>query len=337
MVLDEVLYSQNKIRLYEHVLDCLNVKLYYLQNKRVKSEFADAEQRIEIAKISHLIELQKGKLHHLYGEYNLQFDLLKSEFGEKSALENLMNDVKLIDAPAEVAICIVANSSFYETVYAIENLVANTKVPFKLYIYNLNPRLKTYFELLISHVCDCEIIDYTSDNENVTLGMIYNNFLEAASEKYGVIFPTNAVVNKNWLMELKYAYENYENSGCISIKQNVADLKLSALLFTGEEDEMKTVYVNRNNYFTDFVFFQFHKCVANGIGHFHISGLHGLEIAEWSFRWFASGMNNYFIKYQNAIRLKVTDNFLYPEIDKKTVSNFKQIANESLTVQKNEE
>jgi Fe-S cluster biosynthesis and repair protein YggX len=68
-----------KIQLFEEVLDCWNVKLFYLNNKRCNSEFLKNENRLEIIKASHRAELVKAKLHFLHGEYNLLIQLYLSE------------------------------------------------------------------------------------------------------------------------------------------------------------------------------------------------------------------------------------------------------------------
>ncbi len=79
MVLIEVEQLIKKIRLYEHVLDVMRVKLFYLQYKRESTEYKDNENRLEIIKVSHQIELQKAKLQFLNSEFNLRFEMLKSE------------------------------------------------------------------------------------------------------------------------------------------------------------------------------------------------------------------------------------------------------------------
>jgi hypothetical protein len=79
MVLAEVNKHIKKIHLYENVLDVMRVRLFYLQYKREKTEFKDNENRLEIIKVSHQIELQKSKLQFLNSEFNLRFEMLKSE------------------------------------------------------------------------------------------------------------------------------------------------------------------------------------------------------------------------------------------------------------------
>jgi hypothetical protein len=334
MVLDEIRILQNKIKLFEHVLDCLNVKLFYLQNKRSENEFIDNENRLEIIKVSHRVELQKGKLHFLYSEFTLQFEIFISENNGKSTLTT--KDIAPTQKTEPIAICIIINDNYRESIFAIENLIAKTRHPIKLYIFNFNPKAVTYLNFMISHICNYHIFHYDTFNcKNYSLGTIYNEFIESATEKFAVFFPTNLVVNENWLSELKFNYNGFEKSGCISIKENIEDLKLSSLLFQNgvSEDLLRTVYVDQKNFFKDFLFVELSK--AKEVGKFiETEDLKGLELSEWSFRFFANGYNNYYIKYENAIRLKLADEFLYPQLSKQIAKRFTEIANKSLTIEK---
>lgn len=337
MVLAEIERIRTKIKLYEHVLDCLNVKLFYLQNKRSESEFKDNESRLEIIKVSHQIELQKGKLHFLYSEFTLQFELFIAEDNDQKHLNKEHLYVKA--APDAVAICIVINENFKQSIFALENLIAKTTHPIYLYIFNFNAKAVSYLNYMISHVCKYHIFHYEDEDPlKVSLGTIYNKFISKATEKYGVFFPTNAIVNENWLTELKFNYEAFDKSGCISIKENITDLKLSSLLFQigVTEDELKTVYVDTKNFFKDFLFVELSK--AKEVGEFQENkNIRGLELAEWSFRFFAYGYNNYYLKYENAIRLKVEDKLLYPPMSKSVAKLFNEIANKTLTIEKTTE
>lgn len=81
MVLTEIKRLQDKIKVYEYLLDCLNVKLFYLTSKRSHNEFHDNENRIQVARTSHMIEIQKAKLYFLHGEFKLMTEMLKEEHG----------------------------------------------------------------------------------------------------------------------------------------------------------------------------------------------------------------------------------------------------------------
>ena len=63
------------------------------------------------------------------------------------------------------------------------------------------------------------------------------------------------------------------------------------------------------------------------------NNLKGLEIAEWTFRWFAKGYSNYYLKYESVIRLKTEDDLLKPKITRKTTDSFKKLVNSQLTIE----
>jgi|TARA_R110000803_G_scaffold25320_2_gene60493 hypothetical protein len=78
----EVINILKKINLYENILDCLNVKFFYLESKKTENEFEENNNRLEKIKTSHQIEIQKGKLAFLHSEWALNFELLKEESNE---------------------------------------------------------------------------------------------------------------------------------------------------------------------------------------------------------------------------------------------------------------
>ena len=57
-------------------------------------------------------------------------------------------------------------------------------------------------------------------------------------------------------------------------------------------------------------------------------------MSEWTFRFFAKGYSNYYLTYNNVVRLKTTDETLNPEISNEAKKLFRTIANSSLTIKK---
>jgi hypothetical protein len=68
-----------KISFNEYILDCLNVRLFYLQNKNEPSEFLDNENKMEVLKITYQIEKIKRKLAQLNSEFIIQFEIDKQQ------------------------------------------------------------------------------------------------------------------------------------------------------------------------------------------------------------------------------------------------------------------
>jgi hypothetical protein len=236
----------------------------------------------------------------------------------------------------KISVCVLVNDNFFETNFCLQNLIEKTNVPFSLHVYCFQNFIETKNEITSGLHDNDNFKNYVSVNGITSLSYAYNDFLNNCNTEYAVIVPSNVIVNNNWLQELKYSYINFENSGCISIKENSENLKLSSKLFVNtrlEEDQMKTVYVDDKNFFKDFVFFNTQK--AKEIGNFIEDPiLNGLQMSEWTFRFFAKGYSNFYLTYNNVVRLKTTDNILNPEISNEAKKLFRTIANSSLTIKK---
>ena len=236
----------------------------------------------------------------------------------------------------EISICLLVNDNSFEASFCLRNLIEKTNLPFNLKVYYFKKDDNLHISLSKGlHEYD-NLKSYSSIKCLKSISYAYNDFLNNCTTKYAVIVPSNVIVNDNWLHELKYAHINFENSGCVSIKENSENLKLTSKLFSNsisEEDQMKTVYVDDKNFFKDFVFFETKK--AKEMGFFNEDTLlNGLEMSEWTFRFFAKGYSNFYINYNNVVRLKTTDSILNPEISNEAKKLFKSIANSSLTIKK---
>jgi hypothetical protein len=237
-----------------------------------------------------------------------------------------------------ISICIVVNENEYETIFCIKNLIENTNIPFTLDIYYLKYSVKVEDTIKSSILTNTNCRNYYNlkvSSWNKNLAFCYNHFLHTCNTEYAVIVPSNVIVNFGWLSELQFNYKNFDKSGCISIKTNSENLNLTSLLFNNLDldEQMRTVYVDNKNFFNDFIFFSIDKFKEIGVVNETLSGL---ELAEWSFRLFSKGYFNYYIKYQNIIRLSINDEILNPTISKNILNNFKKIANAHLTIEKYE-
>lgn len=77
MVLSELNNLLKSIEYLERLLDCFNVKLFYLNNKTFKSEYDENENKIEIIKTKREILITKTKLQNLTSDIMVNFELLK--------------------------------------------------------------------------------------------------------------------------------------------------------------------------------------------------------------------------------------------------------------------
>jgi len=83
VVLVEIKNLLKDIEYLERLLDCFNVKLFYLNNKKFNCEFDENENRIEIIKTKREILTAKSKLQKLNTDLILNFELLKESANGK--------------------------------------------------------------------------------------------------------------------------------------------------------------------------------------------------------------------------------------------------------------
>lgn len=228
-----------------------------------------------------------------------------------------------------VSICILLNENEFESKFCIENLVCNTDLNFELFVYLFKSN-ESVVEMLNSYSnSKNNFIALNTFNNNKSVTGAYNHFLNTTKNPYNVIVSSDIIVNKYWLINLKHSYKSIVKSGCISLKSNSDSLILSSKLDI--EDSLKTVWVSEQNLFNDLIFFSSDK--IKEIGYFN-EKLKGVEIAEWSFRFFANGYENYYLKYKNVIRLNCNDTLLKPKLSKEIKRSFVKILNNKLTVEK---
>ncbi len=237
-----------------------------------------------------------------------------------------------------ISVCVIVNENDFENKFCLKNLIDKTNFTFHLHVYSLG-NYEEIDEFLNSQSFNKfyqqkTIVNFSEENRKVST--CYNDFLKNCKTEYAVFLPSNCIVNDNWLTELRFNYESFEKSGCISIKSNSENLKLTSKVFFDStnkfnfDDQLRTVYVDDKNFFTDFAFFKTDK--VEEIGYLD-TNLQGLELAEWTFRWFAKGYANYYLKYESAIRLKTEDQLLKPKITKTTTDSFKKLVNAHLTIE----
>lgn len=171
-------------------------------------------------------------------------------------------------------------------------------------------------------------------DENHSYADYLNKWLGNLCEPFACLIYPNILVNENWLTELHHAYTGFENCGAIGIKFKSADLKLSTLLFASDiDDEMRGVYVTDSNFVENLIFFSKRKALA--IGKFDVNKkAQGIEIKDWTFRFFALGYNNFYIKYNNIIAITMDCKILNPQTSKSTLAYLRKKLNSLLTVKK---
>jgi hypothetical protein len=82
MILVEIKNLLKEIEYLERILDCYNVKLFYLNTKTFECEFDENENRIQIIKTKREILIAKNKLQKLNTNLIVNFEILnESENG----------------------------------------------------------------------------------------------------------------------------------------------------------------------------------------------------------------------------------------------------------------
>lgn len=225
-----------------------------------------------------------------------------------------------------VAVCIVTHRLTYETIYAIENLIAKTKVKFKLYIFGIETTsfLKDYLIKLIEKKKGH--IEF-SDNY-IKKSVALNILLKQVTEKYCVIFPINCLVHQNWLEDLIFNLKTIDKPGLISIRPKSELLHLVPILHHSPkeyEDCLKNVFLSETNAVEGLMLFD-KSMVQEKAGYFNEKLIHqGCEDLEFSFRFSGQGFNNIYIRKQTLIRLNLQCDVLFP---KKTKEGFAELKEE---------
>lgn len=225
-----------------------------------------------------------------------------------------------------VAICIVTNNLYFETRYAIENLIAKTKYKFKLYIYENNSsddRIKSFLVELIEKKKGHIILSESTVKKSKAI----NELLNVISEKYCVIFPINCLVHQNWLEDLIFNFNTIHNPGLIGIRNKSNDLHLTPILHHSPkkyEDKLKNVFLSDTNAIEGL--FLFDKIICNEkVGLFNENFKHeGCEELEFSFRFSAQGFNNIYICKQTLIKLNLQNDILFIKKTKDSFSELKE-------------
>ncbi len=211
-----------------------------------------------------------------------------------------------------VGVCVVVHNSYFETRYCIENLIAKTKVKFRWYIVNngsTDSRIIDYCRKLCA-----DSGGYFKSIEQSPVSVAYNHVVRIVGEEFMVIFPTNYLVNKNWLEDLIHFYKNIDNTGAVSIRTGFEKLSFVPLLHKSEtepEDKLLNVHLNDNNIVDGIMFLKPEILLQTGHLDEHIKNS-GYELIELCFRISAHGFHNFYIRNQNVIKLLLSNEVLFP-------------------------
>jgi hypothetical protein len=126
----------------------------------------------------------------------------------------------------------------------------------------------------------------------------------------------NNILGEDWTHELLYHYKNIPNSGCIGIKSQQDEVRLTSLLFHNilkDEDEMRTIYIKDINFIDTPVFFERSKIKDVGVFDETLKNF-GNEMNDFSFRFLVNGYHNYYVKNTFCIKTYLDNQFLKEEL-----------------------
>jgi hypothetical protein len=224
----------------------------------------------------------------------------------------------------EVAICIVTQNDFFTTKIVIERLLEKTNIKPRLYIVDNASTDQQLISYCFS-VCSKNGGYLRILKEQKKYSEAINEMLRIVHQKYCVIFPTNILVNQNWLEDLIYNLKIVQSVGITSIKSGNEKLYFMPLLHKSEvlpEDELKNILITENNAVEGIMCFERSK--FDHIGFFDEKLQHkGFEQAEFCFRTASMGMNNIYIRKQSCVKIPLSNEMLFPKKTKEGMDEFK--------------
>ena len=226
-----------------------------------------------------------------------------------------------------VAVCIVTNDLYFESRYAIENLIQKTKHKFKIYIFD-NGSIDNRIKDFSSAFCEKKKGLFSFSETPISLPKAINFLIKQVQEKYCIIFPVNYLVHNNWLEDLISSYEIIDKPGCFSIRNSSDKLHLVPILHhsaTSFEDKLNNVYLSETNSVEGLLMFD-KQLLDEKIGLMNENFKNtGHEQLEFAFRFSGQGFNNVYIRKQTAIKLNLQNEILFP---KKTKNGFVELKEE---------
>lgn len=227
-----------------------------------------------------------------------------------------------------IGVCIVTNNNEAETKYFIDNLIKNTGGNCTLYIYDYQSKDEE-FVLYLEQLSNGKKVHFRHFTEELKLATIYNIMLSDVKEKYIAILSINNIVEYDWTAELLYHYKNIDNSGCIGIKSQQDDVKLTSMLFHNvlkDEDELRTIYIKDINFIDTPVFFERSRIKDVGVFDETLKNF-GNEMNDFSFRFMSCGYHNYYVKNTFCIKTYLDNQFLVAHKTKDGIAEIKSKIN----------
>jgi len=247
----------------------------------------------------------------------------------------------------KASICLLLSNNYVGTVYSFEK--SGFKIVEKESEFVVKDAPKEYIkvigneqvELLVAYrkhsdartieyfknIAD-ECIELESDDNDATA---YNKLFIKAKHEYVCIMQPDVFLQEHWLTELMHSHEIIDNSGVVSIPNNLDNVAFSPLLDYSKENFIN-VFIPNNNLVNKNGVCLFLRQYLYLIGAFDESViLDGNELNQFQMRCTAKGFNNYYIPSQSCIIIrdhKVSKNQAVSDENlKKTLAEMKAVKN----------
>lgn len=224
----------------------------------------------------------------------------------------------------QISVCIVTHNSYWETRYCIENLMAKTNMPYRLYIIDnasTDVRIKDYCR----KVCVQNKGYFKELKDCISLSEAWNHAIKIVGEDLCVLFPMNCLVNNNWLEDLWSSHEVIQNVGCVAIRNGFEKLHFMPMVHSdvnSQEDPLKNVFISSNNSVEGVMMFD--PKILHQTGYLDTQlQFRGCEFLEWVFRVSALGFQNIYIRNQTLIQLHLNNDVLFPKKSKDAIDELR--------------
>jgi hypothetical protein len=177
----------------------------------------------------------------------------------------------------EIDVCFLHAGTELET-YALENLIKQTKQTLNVYCEKIGESYADSMNSLIS---------------------------KGKSDKL-VIFPSNLLVNENWLEELLHYQQLIVNPGCVGLYDYTLMHKIKSHRLLNIEDKLTTIWTTDN--YVEGVMLMNRNLITEEIGIFDkLFDKTGYEQIQFTTKFAFAGHNNFYIRCHSTTSLKIQD------------------------------
>jgi hypothetical protein len=157
------------------------------------------------------------------------------------------------------------------------------------------------------------LIKKTAQTLNVyceTIGESYadsmNNLINKGKSEKIVIFPSNLMVNQNWLEELLHYQQLIINPGCVGLYDYTLMHKIKAKPLLNIDDKLTTIWTTDN--YVEGVMLMNRNMMTKDIGMFDkLFDKTGYEQIQFTTKFAIAGYNNFYVRCHSTTSLKIAD------------------------------